>query len=325
MPSAVANGDVLRPVARDREAEREDPREHGSVRPGGGGVRAHWHRRPGRPPQPPEPPQSGTREQDETERGHHEVQGLTGTERQPVRRIVAEEIDEDPRERIPEHEPRGERTGRGVVTADGEQIQHQQQVLRSVVQDHGVAESVRIRKLHGPPHVGDAADDLTVDEIADPAHAHEERAGHHQRIGQEQERLLPKPCVESRRDGRTDEQPVGRHSAEPHGRYQRRVLTVERPFVERDLDGAAAGEDAGGEEDRESPDVAPRQTERPAVAHQEPQNVQEAERETKTVPPEVEAAHVGDHGIDVVNVSAVHAFGGFQVNRPSDASARSPG
>lgn len=46
----------------------------------------------------------------------------------------------------------------------------------------------RIRKDHGPPRVRGAANDLPVDEVADPAYAEQEGAGDHHLVGQRAQR-----------------------------------------------------------------------------------------------------------------------------------------
>ena len=50
----------------------------------------------------------GSVKQHRAEWGHRDVQRLTGSEGEPVRGVVAEQVDEDPQERVPEHE-----SGRG--------------------------------------------------------------------------------------------------------------------------------------------------------------------------------------------------------------------
>jgi hypothetical protein len=68
------------------------------------------------------------------------------------------------------------------------------------------------------------------------------------------------------------------------------VTSIERPFIERDLDRATADQDAGRHQDRERLDIALRQAEPHAVAHQKSMEVQESEGEAETVPPQAYAA-----------------------------------
>ncbi|MGH9256948.1 MAG: hypothetical protein ACRD3C_20500 [Vicinamibacterales bacterium] len=69
------------------------------------------------------------------------------------------------------------------------------------------------------------------------------------------------------------------------------MTTVERPFVEGDLDGAAADEDADGHEQAQAPDFAERHAQASTTASQEEVELQEPEGKAEPVPPEV---HAGD-------------------------------
>ena len=60
---------------------------------------------------------------------------------------------------------------------------------------------------------------------------------------------------EARADRATEHEPVGCHPPEPVGGNQLEMLTVEGPFVERDLDKAASDEDANRDEQAQAPDV----------------------------------------------------------------------
>ena len=53
----------------------------------------------------------------------------------------------------------------------------------------------------------------------------------------------------------TEHEPGGCHPPEPVGGNQLEMLTVEGPFVERDLDKAASDEDANRDEQAQAPDV----------------------------------------------------------------------
>ena len=67
-------------------------------------------------------------------------------------------------------------------------------------------------------------------------------------VGKEQERLSVPKCKQSRANRATEHEPVCSHPAEPVGGNQAEMLTVERPFVEDDLDGSASDEDADDHE-----------------------------------------------------------------------------
>ena len=94
----------------------------------------------------PSPPQTRTVQQGSAEQDHHDIERLPRAESEPVGGIVSEEVDEDAGERVPEHEGCG-RTRRPVRLPDPQQVRHEQQVLRPVVQHYRVAKPVRIRKL----------------------------------------------------------------------------------------------------------------------------------------------------------------------------------
>ena len=79
--------------------------------------------------------------------------------------IVSKKVDEEARERVPEHEAGCGCARRPVRSPDPHQVRHEQQVLRPVVQHHRVAKPVRIRKLDRPPHLCHGPDDLAVDEV----------------------------------------------------------------------------------------------------------------------------------------------------------------
>ena len=311
MTARVSDRDVLRPVAGDRQAERQQARESHALYPEwpsvGSRCQRHWLQ--GGALQASQSPQARAHEQSDANRGHDEVQRLSGTDRESVRRVVSEQIDEDPRERIPEHEPRRDRAWRGIGPADVQQVGDQQQVLHAVVEHDWMAESVGIRELDAPPHVRDAPDDLPVDEVANAAHAHQKGPGNNQRVGEGEERPLPDDGKERRRRDRTDEEPVRRHAPKPKGGYQAGVRSIERPLVECDLDGPAAHQRADRYQDGQRPDIPLRQSEPRAVAHQESIDVQESEGEAEAVPPEVHAGNVGEHGIDVMDVASGHGAG----------------
>ena len=98
------------------------------------------------------------------------------------------------------------------------------------------------------PHLRHGADDLAVDEVPESPDPHEERRRNDESVGKEQERLLVPECKQSRADRTAEHKPVRSHPPEPVGGNQPEMLTVERPFVERDLDGSASDEDADDHE-----------------------------------------------------------------------------
>ena len=112
-----------------------------------------------------------------------------------------------------------------------------------------------IRKLDRPPHLCHGPDDLAVDEVPESPDPHEQRRRNDKGVGQEQEGLPVKQGKEARADRATEHKPVGCHPSEPVGGNQPEMLTVERPFVERDLDQTAADEDANRDEQAQAPDV----------------------------------------------------------------------
>ena len=112
-----------------------------------------------------QPPQTRTVQQGSAEQDHHDIERLPRAEGEPVGWIVSEEVDEDAGERVPEHEASCGRTRRPVRLPDPQQVRHEQQVLRPVVQHYRVAKPVRIRKLNRPPHLCHGPDDLAVDEV----------------------------------------------------------------------------------------------------------------------------------------------------------------
>ena len=128
--------------------------------------------------------------------------------------------------------------------------------------------------------------------------------------GQRQQRL----AVADRKCGRAGEtaeqQAVGRHAAEPERGNQPRVLAVERPFVERDLDGPPAREDADADAEARAPDFPARQVQPPPVAAREEVQLQQAQRKAQPVPSEMDPAGVEQDGIDAVDVGSEHAPSG---------------
>ena len=129
-----------------------------------------------------------------------------------------------------------------------------------------MAEPLRIGKFHPPPHVRHGADNLAVDEVADASHSQQDRGGHDKRVGQRQQRLPVAVRKRASPDYTAEEHPVGSHPAQPERGNQLQVLPVEGPLVERDLDGAAADENAGGHEQAQAPHLPGRQVQPPPGA-----------------------------------------------------------
>ena len=109
-----------------------------------------------------------------------------------------------------------------------------------------MAKPVRVRKLDCPPDLRHGTADLAVDEVPESPDPHEERRRNAESVGKEEERLPVPACKESRANRATEHKPVRSHAPEPVGGNLPKMLTVERPFVECDLDGSAADEDADG-------------------------------------------------------------------------------
>ena len=262
VPSAVAGRNVLGPVARDRQAERQQAGEGDALRkerrrilrPVGGRRDVETPaRRALQKAAPPQPrPIQGPRADDR----HDDVQRLSGAEREPVGGVVAEQVDEEARERVPEDEAGGDRSRRPVHLSHVQQVCHQQQVLGPVVEHHGMPETLRVGKLHCPPDLGHCADDLTVDEVADASHAHQERGRYDQGVRDEQERLAVAFREQRGAESSAEQQAVRRHAAEPPRRNQMQVLTVEGPFVEGNLERASADQHAHGDEQAQAPHLA---------------------------------------------------------------------
>ena len=122
--------------------------------------------------------------------------------------------------------------GRRVGATDSQEIRHEQEVLRTVVQDDRMPEALSIRKLDRPPHVGDAADDLAVDEVANPPDAHEKRPWDDQEVGQLQERLPVHPREQPGACGGANQKPVRGHSSQPIRRDEPGML-ADRSSIRR--------------------------------------------------------------------------------------------
>ena len=180
-----------------------------------------------------------------------------------------------------------------------------------------MAKPVRVRKLDRPPHLRHGTHDLAVDEVAESSDPHEEGRRNDEGVGKEQEGLPVLECKECRADRAAEHKPVGGHPPEPKGGNQPEMRPVEGPFVEPDLDGAAADEDADGHEQAQTPDLPKRQVQASMTASQKEMNLQEPEGKAQPVPPQVHAGDVEQNRIDLVDVGSEHAF---PLSRPSHRS-----
>ena len=264
VPFPVAGRYVLRPVARDGQANGQQAGEREALcgerwrvdRPARG---LHVAETPsGRALQAAQPPQARPIQGPRADQRHDDVQRLPGAEGEPVRGVVAEHVDENARERVPEDEPGGHCARGPVHPRYVKEVRDQQQVLGAVVEHHGMAEALRVGELHGPPDVGHRADDLAVDEVADASRPHQERGRDYQNVRHEQERLAVAVREQGGADSSAEQQAMRGHAAEPPRRNQMEVLAIERPFVEGDFDGAAANQDAHGDEQAQAPHFARR-------------------------------------------------------------------
>ena len=145
-----------------------------------------------------------------------------------------------------------------------------------------------------------------VDEIADPANPHQERPRNNQSVSQDQERR-PVQAGEERGAGcDAEHHTMGGHSPKPIGGNQSEMLTIKRPFVERDLDEAAAGQPTDHDEQAQAPDLPERQGQIHVTAPKKEVNLQEPKGKAEPVPPEVHPADVSKHRVDVMDVRSDH-------------------
>ena len=109
VPCAVPPWHVLRPVARNRQAEGEQGGTGEALRNQPRRVRRSARAgRDGEPPagralQSAPPPQPRAVQGRPAEQRHHDVQRLSGAEGEPVGRVVPEQVDEEARERVLAH------------------------------------------------------------------------------------------------------------------------------------------------------------------------------------------------------------------------------
>ena len=163
--------------------------------------------------------------------------------------------------------------------------QARQQVLRIIVEHHGVAKPLRVQKLDRPLFLRDGPTiwpSMKAPESSDP---HEEKAAGMTRASARRSngfrcwsaKIAAPPAPH---------EPVGGHPPKPQGGNESEMLPVEGPFVERDLHGTAADEDADGHEEAQAPDLTARQVQRSMTVSQEEMKLQEPEGKAWPVPPE---------------------------------------
>ena len=159
-------------------------------------------------------------------------------------------------------------------------------------------EPVGVRKLHPPPDAGHRTHNLSVDEVADPSHAEQERRRNHQDVRQVVHRHPPPPGIGPGDQRATRHEPMRRHPAEPERGDELRVVPVEEPLVESHLDSASAGEDADRQEQAQGPHRARRQVQPLPAAPQKQVQVEKPKRKPQPVPPEVGSSDVQQHGVN---------------------------
>ena len=103
--------------------------------------------------------------------------------------------------------------------------------------------------------------------------------------------------------------PVRRQAAEPKGRNELGVSTVEGPLVEHDLDQARPDQDAHEGRERQRIDLPGGESKLKPSAPQEQMQVQETQGITQPVPPEIHSADFGNDRIDIVDEGSEHGNG----------------
>lgn len=230
--------------------------------------------------------------------------------------VVAEQVDEQAKERVPEHEARRGGARRRVHPSYHQKVRHQEEVLGRVVQHHRMADADSIGELHAPPDAGGTAHDLSVDEIAKPAEAHQERSGDDQFVRQFEQRLVVRVSEDDQAERRAEEEAVRGHASEPVGGHHPGVVAIEGPLIEEHLDRAAPEENTDGDQEAERVYLLARQRQSMAASGQEPVNLKEAERIAEAVPPEAQSANLREHGIEPMDEWASHSCAVSPAFRP---------
>ena len=117
-----------------------------------------------------------------------------------------------------------------------------------------MSKTLKVRELNGPAYVCNASCDLPVDEVTEPADAHNVRTCDGQFIGDRQKWLAPGPAKHPDACSCAKQNTVCRHSAKPNGRYLPRVVPVVRPLIEKDLDDPTTQQYAQRQDDRQTVD-----------------------------------------------------------------------
>ena len=114
----------------------------------------------------------------------------------------------------------------------------------------------RGRKHHSPRQIGDAAPQLAVDEVAEPARREAERHQRRHEIGDVEPALVAPPREEPERDQHAEKAAVEAHPALPHGKDLERVREIVERLVENDVAEAAAQDHAEHAVEQHVVDVA---------------------------------------------------------------------
>ena len=147
---------------------------------------------------------------------------------------------------------------RRTPATDQQQQRHQHEVLESVVQDDRVPVPLQVRELDRPAHVRDRPRDLAVDEIGEPAEAHDPRGRDGELVCHGEEVQALPSAEDQRARGAAKQEAVGRHPAQPVEKDVPRVLPVIGPLVEEDLHRSPARKDGKHQQKGQRPRVAPR-------------------------------------------------------------------
>src|SRR5207245_4704526 len=91
------------------------------------------------------------------------------------------------------------------------------------------------------------------------------------------------------------------HAAEPDPRNLRWMQCVIRPLVKNHFYRAATDDDARRQQNADVVNLGQRKAEAMALAAKPEEDLEEAQRVTEAVPPEVDAADFADDGIDAMN------------------------
>ncbi len=162
---------------------------------------------------------------------------------------LAKQLADDARHAIAEAEHAGDQAGPAAAveeTPDDEDRRKQQHAFEEgLVELAGMArQRSAARKDHGPRHVADAAPQLAVDEIGQPAEEQADRRHDGHEIGQHQGIDLVAPSEQQ--DGGDDAQKpaMERHAAFPQGQDGQRIGGVEQRLVEQHVAQPAAEDHA---------------------------------------------------------------------------------